>query len=319
VKPRTGVSKLLLKKLALIVFAFALWLPSANAMEFAVLKDSSGRNVLFMYGGIERDDAEKFQRAASRVENLRGFWLSSGGGLVNVSYQIGRMIRQSRLPVTVPSLARLDAAVNRSGRSSDVTRAHAYVQRFTNAGRPTNICASACGMLLAGGVLRFVDEAGTVGLHSASSLSGPIGDLADNGRIDREEAQRLERHNQNVGIRWSRYMQEMGIPLTYTDVASRVPSTCMFFLGESDLRNLNVVNVQGHKPAGSRRGRCVCGRSEEAGRLVGSGLPNCNLRQLTKSGHVLPLADDTRAGGYPVWRFRSFILLDTRMRGCRRG
>jgi len=26
---------------------------------------------------------------------------------------------------------------------------------------------------------------------------------------------------------------------------------------------------------------------------------------LTESGHALPLSDDTRAGGYPVWCFRS--------------
>lgn len=252
-----GAFKLPLKFLLLTLFCLFQTVSTAMAMGYAVLEDDRGKRVLYMYGPIDQEDPAKLEAALASDLDIRGIWLSSGGGAVFASFDMGRMIRQSRLPVTVPALARLSRAISRAPRAPSVEQAGQYTQGLANR-RPTNICASACGMLLAGGILRFVDQAGTVGLHSASALAGPAGDLADTGQIDRDEAQRMERQNQYLGFIWSRYMQEMGIPGEYIFVASKVPAQCMYYLNESGLSQLNIVNVKGRKPTGSSRPICHC-------------------------------------------------------------
>ncbi len=224
--------------------------PAAHAIKFAELPLGPDRTALFVYDDIEPGDERKLaaKLAPGRYNEI---WLSSGGGSVGASYRMGRQIRQSRVPVRVPSIARLRSAFEQAPSSSAAFAAAGYVEDLASY-RARNICASACGMLLAGGLIRFVDEGGSVGVHSATA-----GKYAE--EMARESGvQSVERDNQGMAVRWSAYMQEMGLSLSYVAAAAEVPAACMYYLSFREMRGFNVTNVKDAPTSGRDGSYCQC-------------------------------------------------------------
>lgn len=219
----------------------------ADALKYAALSDEQGRPVLLVFDSIEYDDRTSFPGVIAG-RTFSEIWLASGGGNVAASFEIGRAIRAARKPVRVPSSARVRAAIERSPATAQTKDASAFIDRIGEV-----YCASACGMLLAGGLIRFVDRPWAVGLHSASSMASDkvwAGVQSAAGSGDRDSIQAIEQHNQRTGVEWSAYMQEMGVSLRYVTVATAVPHGCMYFLSSSEMNALNVVNVTGAKTEG---------------------------------------------------------------------
>lgn len=236
----------------------------ANAMSMLIVENESGKSVLLMYGGIEPGDHARFRRAVKNAGSIEGVWLSSGGGLVSEAAKIGNDIRQMKIPIAVASLDRMSTAVSNSYASpAEIRDARRHISDFrTSFGR--NYCASACGMLLASGYIRFVDEPYSVGLHSTYYPPEVVEHYRETKSED-EFAKFLQLEFQQSGVKATVFMQDMGIDVNYASIASVVPAACMYWLSAGEMDELNVVNVRGHKTQGpSGSGRCSCGPDENA-------------------------------------------------------
>ena len=253
---------------AMVLAAAALACPPAGALDYALGKDSRDRDVLMVFGSIEYGDEAEFSQVLNRHSQVKELWLSSGGGSVDASYKIGRMIRSQKRVARVPSISAALQALQRVTPTIETVRADDHFKSLAEY-RSRNICASACGMLLAGGMARFVDESHSVGLHSATVMNSPdaretAATIAQDGGLT-ELVKQIERNNQQTGVEWSLFMQDMGIRPDYVSIASRVPQRCMYYLSSSEMDSLNVVNVQNYKTqGGGLQGNCQCavGKSE---------------------------------------------------------
>lgn len=249
--------------IAALIFAWVLLgLSPAYAMGMILVENQNGRSVLLMYGSIDSGDYSRFRNALNQSGQLDGVWLSSGGGVVDEASKIGQHIRALKIPIAVPSLERMSRAVaNSYVPPAQIRSAQSHIRKYQN-GPGRNICASACGMLLASGYIRFVDEPYSVGLHSSYYPQEAIDSLRERMTED-EFATFLQIDFQQAGVKAALFMQDMGIDVNYASVASMVPASCMYWLSAQELDELNVVNVRGHKTQGPPGfGKCSCGPSE---------------------------------------------------------
>lgn len=158
---------------------------------------------------IERLERTSDQKSYSRVGTI---FLNSPGGEMQEALKIGRTLR-SRKMVTVVALP--------------------------------NRCASACVIVLAGGVMRF--PVGTVEVHSFYSP-----DLLGT----REYAKAEEKYKLMVQ-QVSEYLREMRIPAALLDEMMRIPHNDSRVLGVSELERLSLMGIDPVyaqvRPAPSRR------------------------------------------------------------------
>ena len=257
-----GLARRARRTAALVLAIAAFACPPASALDYALGKDSRDRDVLLVFGTIEYGDETEFSQTINRHSHVKEIWLSSGGGSVDASYKIGRIIRSQRRVTRVPSIPAANQALQRVSPTIETVRADDHFKSLGKV-RSHNICASACGMLLAGGVARFVDEPHTVGLHSATVMNSSdaqetAATIAEDGGLT-ELVKQIERNNQQTGVEWSLFMQDMGIQPNYVSIASRVPQRCMYYLSSSEMNSLNVVNVKNYKTqGGGLQGNCQC-------------------------------------------------------------
>lgn len=262
-----------------VLFSVNFVLPQgAHAIEFSIQEKEDGRTVLIVYDGydplkdesghLEYGDERKFRNVVLKNPEIKEIWLSSGGGSVSASYAMGRLIRAKRFMVVVPSLKRMRALAEHNGNDPKLYR---YVKKL-GLTRGGNLCASACGMLLAGGIVRFIDEPHLVGLHSATAMGdGRAKRYQSLGQHAKKQLQKVERTHQQIGVEWVSYMTEMGIDNLYVDIASQVKQSCMYYISSVEMDKMNVTNVRGHKTeGGNSRGLCVC-----RGYPLGYGLNLC--------------------------------------------
>ena len=109
-----------------------------------------GSRNIYASGPIQVGDAERFAAFVRDrgLDSARVVFNSPGGSLVE-GIKLGRLIRRLGF----------DTAIGSANTSAEVP--------------PSTICASACAYAFAGGVLRFVPENGTLGLHQFRSERGP--------------------------------------------------------------------------------------------------------------------------------------------------
>jgi hypothetical protein len=261
------MNKLLLIALAVCVLTISnLAGAEEDYLGFATLEDESQRPILLLWGGIDskKAEADRFLRTAKAHPEIRGFWLASGGGNPDVAMEIGRYIRRTGLPVTVPSKSRLLDAIKRklsnSGSALETAKLAAWAQEQDRV-----ICASACGYLLMGGRVRIVDLEHSIGLHAAAfgtfdRLSRSVqkaGDAITADKVD-NASRDLERDIQNSIAIKNAYIAEMSISLGYSQLSTAVPSQCMYYLSAREMTALNVTNANSLQTRGGEAGKCDC-------------------------------------------------------------
>lgn len=229
-----------------------------DQMGFTVIEDASGRHVMVLWGAITEDDVPRFRNTAKANPAIRGFWLASNGGDPMAAMDIGRMIRRTGLPVTVPSKERLFSAAQKTLASGSRTSIEAAKLVAWLDPRPKVICASACGYLLIGGKVRFVDQQHTVGLHASSRpdsvLVSMITGYEDPNAVYRD----LDRDMQNSVALKNSYIAEMSVSAGYSKISTAVPSKCMYYLSGTEMTALNLTNVNGFQTPGESIGKCEC-------------------------------------------------------------
>lgn len=114
--------------------------------------DGDKKTIYYEHRGDER---ELQRRLGSRPVEV---WLRSGGGHVTAGYGIGKVLRDARAVVRVPSAGRLAEAGARLARNRAPS------------------CISACTVAFMGGLFRYVDEQATYQVHAASRVMTLSGD-----------------------------------------------------------------------------------------------------------------------------------------------
>jgi hypothetical protein len=117
-------------------------------LHFALNPDGKRhrRNVLFVWGGIDSGDSQRFRAAVDQAKPVEEVVLYSPGGVLEEGLQIGRIMRSQRLSTHVQSGMK---------------------------------CISACNFMFMGGVLRSIDPGGVFGVHMFTSDGAPLLILVD--------------------------------------------------------------------------------------------------------------------------------------------
>jgi len=199
---------------ALVLLAVA---PVASALDLEQVELRDGRRVVVAKGEFVDGDSQRLGGLITLAGRIDEVWFHSGGGLEIEGYRIGKLIRQTGLATRVPKGAK---------------------------------CASACTDAFLGGMLRFVDDERSVGIHMPtashnqglrSRVQGAVRQGGDAG------AGEVIRHFEGAGARsaadWTRYVMSMGVSIRLVDKAVQVPANQMHWLSRSEMRSFNVTNA----------------------------------------------------------------------------
>jgi hypothetical protein len=162
---------------------------------------------------------QQLQREWQSDEPVEGIWLfiNSPGGDVEGALRLGRLIRSRRINVRVART--VPFPVEGAGREFQT-------------GEP-GTCASACALVLMGGVERQIEDDSRVGVHQFSSSRS---------RLTRE--QETISSTQYTVAELSAYAAEMGVSPTLIALASATPPSSMLWLSQEQLeRSKLVTNV----------------------------------------------------------------------------
>lgn len=233
--------------------------PADDGLQFSILEDEEGREILMLWGGIGPGDASRFLGFAKAHPGIRGFWIASPGGNPDSAMEVGRLLRKTGLPVRVPSKAVVSASIDRAfAKGGKVARSLSPLDSWLQQ-ESKIICVSACDYLLMGGRIRIVDLEHTVGLHAArkDGMADLIKDIEDPALRD-QAYKDLERDTQNGVARKNEYIAEMSISQRFSQISSAVPSQCMYYLSAAEMTALNLTNVNSMQTKGGNRGVCDC-------------------------------------------------------------
>lgn len=167
------VSAQLLSLCRILVASLAL-LPWSDAKALRLeLREFRNQRILLLFDCGSFDDPDKRRTPCAKAETqvtcdvdsarvdrvlsqgrFDEVWLLSGGGCKPEGIALGRALRLHRVPVRVPSLARLTLSTGES--------------TFEAGGQ----CISACTLAFMGGVLRYVDDGALLRIHSSSANLG---------------------------------------------------------------------------------------------------------------------------------------------------
>jgi hypothetical protein len=177
---------------------------------------SRAGDVLVLNGSIGAGDAEQFTRALS-THGALPVYLHSPGGRVGEALKMAEMIRARGLATHVPKGA---------------------------------TCASACVLLLAGGIIRTADPSARIGIHMGSGLLNE-GAVAALGKIHREHGAvgtavvgaEFEQRAALWTLRQVNFFLASGISLGLLKAAAEVDHLDVRWLTGSEARSFNLLNA----------------------------------------------------------------------------
>ena len=155
--------------------------------------------LVYLDGRIDPDAPRRLSEALDGVDGKIAVWLNSPGGNLFAGMQLGRIIRQHGAATHI-----IDYRTLRPG-----------------------TCYSACAMTFLGGVYRFNDKGARYGVHRASLLTGPSGEV-DLG--------------QHLSTAIGDYIREMGVDPRLLDLCLKAGRDEMYVLSLRQARDLGVVN-----------------------------------------------------------------------------
>lgn len=230
---------------------------SQQSQKYMRLIDERGKPVMFFNGGIDSGDFRQFSAFMNQNPNINEIWLNSGGGDVDEALQIGMFIRDRVRPVKTRVPARQKVAAAFQKRGIPISRKLRDTRSI--------LCASACGILLAAGDARYVDEPFTVGLHgvalsftvngkeihrdkyvdqlSESELRDALKTAYDEGSSDRSRN----------GAKVAEFMVTMGVSAQYAIYMNGIRAECLAFLSYDQMLRFNVTNVKGVRRGDNKR------------------------------------------------------------------
>lgn len=235
-------------------------------MTVAVLPGSKsdairGATLVYLDGRIDADAPKRLSEALVGVDSRLSVWLNSPGGNLFAGMELGRIIREH-------------------GAST-----HIINYRTLRPGQ----CYSACAMTFLGGVYRFNSNGARYGVHRASLLVGPGGDV-DLG------------HHLSSAI--GSYIREMGVDPRLLDLSLKAGRDEMYVLSPQEAKALGVTN-DGRKPpewsmAASPDGPLLQGQQTT---IDGTAIVSfsCDGTQ-TVFGTVYEPAVAAESGAAPPWR-----------------
>ena len=246
--------------------------PTASTAERAVpmtvtvlprSKSNAVRDATLVYldGRIDADAPGRLSEALEGVEGKIAVWLNSPGGNLFAGMQLGRIIRTHGASTHI-----IDYRTLRPGQ-----------------------CYSACAMTFLGGVYRFTDDKARYGVHRASLLVGPAGEL-DLG------------HDLSSAI--GGYIREMGVDPRLLDLCLKAGRDEMYVLSPQEAKALGVTN-NGRRPpewsiATAPGGALLQGQQAT---IDGSGAVSFSCdRAQTVFGTVYESASTGEPSAAPAWR-----------------
>ncbi len=157
--------------LVAMLLALSMLIPWSDARALRLeLRVFRNQRVLMLFdcGSVDDNDTRKRECAQAETQVTCGVdsmrvdgvlsqqrfdevWLLSGGGCKPEGIALGRALRAHRIPVRVPSLARIRLSTGES--------------TFDVGGE----CISACSLAFMGGMLRYVDDGALLEIHSSSA------------------------------------------------------------------------------------------------------------------------------------------------------
>ena len=155
--------------------------------------------LVYLHGRIDADAPRRLAEALQGVDGAIAVWLNSPGGNLFAGMQLGRILRQRGASTHI-----IDYRTLRPG-----------------------ACYSACAMTFLGGVYRFSGNGARYGVHRASLLVGPTGEV-DLG--------------QHLSSAIGSYIREMGIHPRLLDLCMKAGRDEMYVLSPRELKDLGVVN-----------------------------------------------------------------------------
>ncbi len=199
-------------------FALLLVLPGKAPIKAYELEPflRDGRAILLLEGEISYQEEGKFldHAAKFRIDEL---WLNSGGGNVDAAYKIAKRVRDLKLLTRIPE---------------------------------GGICASACVDILLAGVIRFVEEDFSVGIHPGSAFRSEklqdsvIEEIQEEGREGAIDViVESEGRGSVMTSEWIRHVISMGASMGLVDLANSVDARCMIFLSRDEMLRFNIVNT----------------------------------------------------------------------------
>lgn len=207
-------------------------------------------------GMIDENTLPQFKKVLKELGNRKlPVLIDSGGGLVDDSLAIARLIRARGLDIAVaktvvaacpPSSPDTDACRQSKARSVVVGHPKSYLAR----------CASSCAFILAGGVRRYVGPAAFVGVHQLKTLQTSA-QLLRKYRIETKtewgvpvEVRRVliseKRINEKTTIartpdsayaKVTRFFAEMGVSGTVMPLLRSTPNSAIHWLTRSELKS----------------------------------------------------------------------------------
>jgi hypothetical protein len=189
-----------------------------ESMAYEVF-EIGGHTILAAEGPIAADEVDSLERALRIAGSIDELWLNSGGGNAWEGLDMGRLVRARGIATRVPRGA---------------------------------YCASACVFVFLGGVIRQVDEEGSIGVHmfSRSRVKKIVEHYAK--RLEEAENQdetirniimEIEQSSARFAAEQARFLVEMSVSLEIMIPNFETPFDDIHDMSRRELRRYNVVNV----------------------------------------------------------------------------
>ena len=177
---------------------------------------ADGTRVIVALGQFDGGASERLEKLVGESKRVDEIWFCSPGGRVVEGQRMGRFIRSNGLATRIPAGFK---------------------------------CASACVDAFLGGVVRFVAEERSLGIHmqSTSGSEALRSKVSDSITKDGDKAtvsviQTFEQIGAQGTADWVRYMMQMGVSIRIVQLAVKVAHDEIHFLTWQDMRSFNVIN-----------------------------------------------------------------------------
>ena len=195
-------------------------------------------------GKIEHGAADQLRAVLRQVGKRKlPVFVNSGGGLVDDSLEMGRMIRAAGLDVMVTRTEFVAC-----GKDDQACRKRVTDDR--GLGRPYGagaMCASACGFLIAAGIKRYVGPGGVVGVHQIVTTARMYQPTLVGGRIVNQPVgeKRTVRTGVEKYVAVRKFFEQMGIGEDIMTYMISEPNTSMHWLTLPELRATRIMTDAG--------------------------------------------------------------------------
>lgn len=181
------------------------------------IDDGKGGRIILGLGAFDGGASSRLEKLVNDSRRVDEIWLCSPGGRVVEGQRMGRFIRSRGLATRIPDGFK---------------------------------CVSACVDAFVGGIVRFVDEERSIGIHMQSisgheklreKVSEAIAKDGDQATV--EVIQTFEQSGAQGTAEWIRYMMQMGVSIRLVQLAVKVSHDDVHFLTWQDMRSFNVINA----------------------------------------------------------------------------